>query len=321
MRKKSLFLILSLLVVLYSVESIAATLVPTVNVDTPTNLDVTWFWDDTNLHRVWDSQMIDHMQYSYTEYAQQIQLGLTDDEKAKLLDPTLLAFVHDSRSVHPQVYELKRGCGCPGQIRQVADGERYIFCWWSRTITRLGGVKVRVEGMENLVPGQTYIFAANHQSQFDIFALDGFLMVDFRWLAKKELARIPIVGAAIGLAGSVFVDRSHGREAMKSLAEAATRIASGTSVVVFPEGTRTPDGNLQPFKSGAMYLAIKSGVDIVPLAITGGYEVLPKGRFFFRPGQMVVKIGKPVSTKHYSQKQKQELADLLHDQVASLIAV
>jgi len=192
--------------------------------------------------------------------------------------------------------------------------------WWSRTITRCGGVKVRVEGMENLDPDRPYILASNHQSQFDIFALDGFLMVDFRWLAKKELRRIPIVGAAMGLTGSVFVDRSHGRKAMRSLGEAAKRIASGTSVVIFPEGTRSPDGCLLPFKSGAMYLAIKSGVDIVPVAIVGGYDVLPKGRFLFRPGQMVVKIGKPVSTKDYNQKQKQELADLLHSKVADLIA-
>ena len=135
--------------------------------------------------------------------------------------------------------------------------------WWSRTIARCSGVEVRVEGLENLEGDRPYIFAGNHQSQFDIFALDGFLMVDFRWMAKKELFRIPIVGAAMRLAGSIPIDRSHGRKAMKSLAEAATRIASGTSVVIFPEGTRTSDGRLQPFKSGAMYLAIKSGVDIV----------------------------------------------------------
>lgn len=192
--------------------------------------------------------------------------------------------------------------------------------WWSRTIVRCSGVKVRVEGMENLDPSRPYIFAANHQSQFDIFALDGFLLVDFRWMAKKELFRIPIVGSAMRLAGSIPIDRSHGRKAMKSLAEAAARIASGTSVVVFPEGTRTRDGQLHPFKSGAMYLAIKSGVDIVPMAIVGGFDVLAKGRFLSKPGRMVIKIGQPIATSAYTQKQKQDLADLLHDKVAELIA-
>jgi 1-acyl-sn-glycerol-3-phosphate acyltransferase len=192
--------------------------------------------------------------------------------------------------------------------------------WWSRTIARATGVEVQVEGMENLQPDRPYIFAANHQSQFDIFALDGFLMVDFRWMAKKELFRIPVVGAAMRLAGSIPIDRSHGREAMKSLAEAAGRIASGTSVVIFPEGTRTLDGRLQPFKSGAMYLAIKSGVDIVPMAIVGGYDVLAKGHFLSKPGRIVIKIGQPIATTDYTQKQKQELADLLHSKVAALIA-
>jgi len=192
--------------------------------------------------------------------------------------------------------------------------------WWSRTISRCSGVTVQVEGMDNLEVDRPYIFAANHQSQFDIFALDGYFMVDFRWLAKKELLRIPLVGLAMKLAGTVFIDRSRGRQAMKSLAEAAQRIADGTSVVIFPEGTRSRDGFLQPFKSGGMYLAIKSGVDIVPMSIIGGFEILPKGRFLSRPGQIKIRIGKPVASSGYIQKQKQELADLLHEKVADLIA-
>ena len=192
--------------------------------------------------------------------------------------------------------------------------------WWSRMITRGSGVSVQVDGMDNLEPGKPYIFAANHQSQFDIFALDGYLLVDFRWVAKKELLRIPLVGLAMKLAGTVFIDRSRGRQAMKSLAEAAQRIADGTSVVIFPEGTRSRNGKLQDFKSGAMYLAIKSGVDIVPMSITGSFDILPKGRFLTKPGQINIRIGKPVSTKDYNQKQKQELADLLHEKVAGLLS-
>lgn len=205
-------------------------------------------------------------------------------------------------------------------LRMSARQIKSVPRWWSRTIAWCSGVEVRVEGLENLELDRPYIFAANHQSQFDIFALDGFLMVDFRWMAKKELFRIPIVGTAMHRAGSIPVDRSRGRQAMQSLIEAAGRIAAGTSVVIFPEGTRTRDGNLQPFKSGAMYLAIKSGVDIVPMAITGGFEIMPKGSWRVKPGLMVIKIGQPVSSKDYTQKQKQQLADVLHDKVATLIA-
>lgn len=191
--------------------------------------------------------------------------------------------------------------------------------WWSRVIARAFGVEVEVEGLENLEPEHPYILAANHQSQFDIFALDGYLMVDFRWMAKKELFRIPLVGWSMRLAGSIPIDRSHGRQAMKSLAEAAERIASGTSVVIFPEGTRTRDGNLQPFKAGGMYLAIKSGVKVAPVALTGGFDVLPKGKILPRPGRIRIRVGRPVATAEFSQKQKKGLADLLHDRVAALM--
>jgi 1-acyl-sn-glycerol-3-phosphate acyltransferase len=241
---------------------------------------------------------------------------------------SLMAFINYVRSVLTilVVVPLVTFVTCVGVIigilvlRMSTRRIKAVPRWWSRTIARCNGVEVRVEGLENLEQDHPYIFAANHQSQFDIFALDGFLMVDFRWMAKKELFRIPIVGPAMRLAGSIPIDRSRGRQALKSLAEAATRIASGTSVVIFPEGTRTLDGRLQPFKSGAMYLAIKSGVDIVPMAIIGGFEIMPKGSFLAKPGRITIKIGQPVSSKDYTQKQKQQLADLLHDKVAHLIA-
>ncbi|MEW6519442.1 MAG: lysophospholipid acyltransferase family protein [Thermodesulfobacteriota bacterium] len=191
---------------------------------------------------------------------------------------------------------------------------------WARIILAASGVKVKVTGLENIDKGRPYIFAANHQSQFDIFAMQGFFDFDFRWLAKKELFQIPLFGRAMQLAGYISIDRSHGREALKSLKEAADRIAAGTSVILFPEGTRSLDGKLHDFKSGGMVLAIKSGVPLVPVGISGTYAILPKGKLLAKPGQVFIRVGKPIETKDFSAGQKHELAAMIQGEVARLIS-
>lgn len=191
--------------------------------------------------------------------------------------------------------------------------------WWARSICAASGVAVTVTGTEKLDFNKPYIFAANHQSQFDIFALQGFLGVDFRWLAKKELFQVPIWGPAMRRAGYISIDRSRGKQALKSIGEAAQKIAAGTSVVIFPEGTRTRDGKMQDFKAGAMVLAIKSGVDIVPVAIKGSYEILPKGKLLIKPGNISIQVGAPIATRNYTSKDKHTLAKILHEDVAKLL--
>lgn len=195
-----------------------------------------------------------------------------------------------------------------------------LAAWWAGSICKFGGVQVTVSGAEKLDPKKPFIFAANHQSQFDIFVLQGFLGVNFRWLAKKELFRVPIWGPAMRRAGYIPIDRSHGRQALKSLGEAAQKIAAGTSVIIFPEGTRSKDGKLHDFKAGAMVLAIKSGVPIVPVAILGTYEILPKGRLLTSPGKVEIRVGAPIDTKHYSSRDKHALAKVLHEAVAGLLS-
>lgn len=205
-------------------------------------------------------------------------------------------------------------------LRLPADTMHRLVRLWGRAICVVAGIRVRVEGAENFRPEETYIFAANHQSQTDIPALQGYFMANFRWLAKKELFQVPIWGAAMRGAGYIAVDRSHGRQAMKSLDEAAQRIAEGTSVLVFPEGTRSPDGALLPFKAGALLLAIKAAVPLVPVAICGSRHVLPRGKLLIRPGTITIRIGKPIQTTGYTSRQKNELADLLRHEVARLLA-
>lgn len=191
---------------------------------------------------------------------------------------------------------------------------------WGKMILAASGVTVDVKGLENIKPGRPYIFAANHQSQFDIFAMQGSFDFDFRWMAKKELFNIPLFGSAMRKAGFISIDRSRGRQALKSLMLAAERIASGTSVILFPEGTRSLDGKVHDFKTGGMMLAIKSGVPLVPVGISGSFDVLPKGKLLAKPGHISIRVGTPVETKNYTARQKQELAEKIRNDVLQLIA-
>jgi len=190
---------------------------------------------------------------------------------------------------------------------------------WARTLIRLAGIKVRVVGAENLDPQATYVFAGNHTSQLDIYSFQASCPHDFRWIAKKELFRIPIFGQAMRKVGFISINRSRGREALKSLFLAAERIAEGSSVLIFPEGTRSKDGILQPFKAGAFLLAIKAGVPVVPIGINNAATLLPKGTLLPHPGEIVIRIGEPIPTDDYRTKDKQDLALLLHKRVSELL--
>ncbi|MCI5222218.1 MAG: 1-acyl-sn-glycerol-3-phosphate acyltransferase [Candidatus Electrothrix sp. AR4] len=190
---------------------------------------------------------------------------------------------------------------------------------WGRLLCRLANIRVRVEGRENLDFSRTYIFVGNHTSMADIMSFQGYIGHDFRWIAKKELFAIPIFGPAMRAVDFIPIDRSRGRQAVKSLNDAAERIAEGASVLIFPEGTRSPDGRLQEFKTGAIMLAIKAGVEVVPIGFNGTHQALPKGKLLSRGGEVVLRIGAPLSTKQFKAKDKQELAATLRHQVDALL--
>ncbi len=191
--------------------------------------------------------------------------------------------------------------------------------WWGRSLCRIAGVKVRIKGLENVCDDSGYIYCANHLSQYDIFSFQGYFPLSFRWLAKEELFTIPFLGKAMRNAGHIAINRGHGREAIKSLSRAADQISEGTSILVFPEGTRSRDGSMQTFKSGAMLLAIKSGAPLVPVAIAGSYSILPKGALLAQPGEITIRVGRPISVDGYGHKQKAELAELVQAQVEALL--
>ncbi len=150
---------------------------------------------------------------------------------------------------------------------------------------------------------------ANHQGAFDIFALLAYLPIHFKWLAKEELFRIPIFGWAMGAAGYISIDRRGKKKALESIENAVTKIREGASVLIFPEGTRSPDGKIHPFKKGGFTLAIKAGVPIIPISIRGSREVLPRDSFRLKPGEIEIAIGKPISTHDKSMADRDSLMD------------
>ncbi|RLA87913.1 MAG: 1-acyl-sn-glycerol-3-phosphate acyltransferase [Deltaproteobacteria bacterium] len=179
--------------------------------------------------------------------------------------------------------------------------------WWGRTLLRIAGVAVTIQGLEHLKADQAYIFAANHQSQFDIFVLQACLPGQFRWLAKVELFHIPIFGQALRRMGSLPIDRSNRQAAIRSLDQAAAKVQAGTSIIIFPEGTRGATGQLLPFKKGGFALAIKSGQPIVPVSISGTRFIQPRGALGIHPGPVKVVLGPPLGTSNYTLNRKQEL--------------
>ena len=202
--------------------------------------------------------------------------------------------------------------------RSTVKAQKYPRAW-ARVLLLIAGIRVRVTGMENLDPQATYVFAGNHTSQLDIYSFQGYFPHDFRWIAKKELFKIPIFGLAMRKVGVISIDRSRGREALKSLSQAANRISDGSSVLIFPEGTRSRDGKLQPFKAGAFLLAIKSGVPVIPIGFNNASQLLPKGKLLPKSGEIILRIGPPIPTTGYQARDKQKLAALLHDRVAQLL--
>jgi len=163
---------------------------------------------------------------------------------------------------------------------------------WAKSILWASGVKVEVKGVENL-PSVPAIFMSNHQSAYDIFVLLAHLPVQFRWFAKKSLFQIPFMGWAMRLAGYIPVERDEPSSTFRSFKEAFKRMREGKALLVFPEGTRSRDGTLKPFKKGGFLLALKSSSPIVPISIKGTYEIMPGRSLIPRRSSEVKLIVKP----------------------------
>lgn len=149
---------------------------------------------------------------------------------------------------------------------------------WGRSMFKLFGIPVTVEGREHLKPGQSYIFICNHQGAYDIFLVYGYLGVPFKWMMKQSLRKIPFVGFACEKAGFTFVDKSSPRALAQTMLHARKSLTDGASMVIFPEGARTHTGKMGEFKRGAFQLASQFKLPICPITIDGAFDVLPRDK-------------------------------------------
>lgn len=194
---------------------------------------------------------------------------------------------------------------------------RFYAVPWSRIGLALSGISVRVEGMRNIRPGQSYVVVANHLSHIDIWVLYGYLGMDIRWVAKQEVRRIPIVGISCVALGHVFIDRSHPDRAIASLNAAKQQVVDGTSILFFPEGTRSRDGTLHAFKKGAFRMATDLELPVLPVSLSGTRDALPPESLSFSPSQVVVNILPPLTARDHSEEAVERLLRTSHERIAS----
>ena len=190
--------------------------------------------------------------------------------------------------------------------------------FWSHGLLFFSGVRLDVDYVEPLSPDQCCIYMSNHQSIFDIPALITSLPGQTRLLAKQSLFRIPIFGWAMKAGGFISIDRKNRSKAKESFDSAVSRLKEGSSTLVFPEGTRSLDGELQPFERGGILLALKSGLPIVPVGVIGSMAIRRRGSYVVRPGRITVRYGRPLRVEDFGVRGKQDLTQRVREEIAIL---
>ena len=188
---------------------------------------------------------------------------------------------------------------------------------WSRWILAVCGIQVDVEGLNRIDRTRSYIMISNHLSDFDIWATLAALPLKIRFIAKKELLRVPIFGQALALSDHIVIDRSKPEEAVSRInARVAAQINHGFCILFYAEGTRSPEGNIHPFKKGGVSLAIRTGLPIIPMSISGTRKFLPKRSAFIRPGGRVkIVLGAPINVTGYTLDRRDELNERVRSTV------
>jgi len=190
---------------------------------------------------------------------------------------------------------------------------------WAQNILWAAKVRVNLEGVENLGTEEPQIIVSNHQSWFDVFALAAHLPVRYRFVAKRELGEVPIFGNAWKSCGHVSVDRGNREAAIESLDQAWREVREEKlTMVLFPEGTRSPDGRLKKFKKGAFVLAVQGQVPLVPVAVVGSRDVMPKGTLRVRSGSITLRFGTPIPTEGSTIRDRNRLLNASWDAIVAL---
>lgn len=189
---------------------------------------------------------------------------------------------------------------------------------WSNALLAAGLVRVEVRYDPGLEPGRSYVFLSNHQSLFDIPVLIATAPGQVRMVAKRSLFLIPLFGWALKAGGFISVDRGDRSTARQTFASASARLREGTSILLFPEGTRSLEDTLLPFQRGGFLLALKSGLPIVPVGIRGTRAIQHRGNWAIRPGKVVISYGAPIDAASYGLRRKQELAGEVRARIAGL---
>jgi 1-acyl-sn-glycerol-3-phosphate acyltransferase len=197
----------------------------------------------------------------------------------------------------------------PCSIFGNTEGILHAFArFWARVIMKTILSPVKVTGLEKIDTSKPYVYAVNHGSALDIPVLYVYLPFQFRIVFKKELLSYPIVGWHLKRSGQVCIDQQHPGGSVASIRSALKSLKGGMPLVIFPEGGRTPDGDIKPFLPGAFFLAIKAQVDIVPVALIGTYELLPMNTYHINSRPLEMRVGEPISTAGYSARETEGLS-------------
>lgn len=192
---------------------------------------------------------------------------------------------------------------------------QFITRSWARMIVRASGTPLEISGLSKLDPDSPYVFMSNHQSYFDVIGLAGYLPRPVRFVAKKELVYVPLFGQVMWATGHIIINRARHDSAVDELKKAAAKIAGGTSILVFPEGTRSPDHRLGEFKKGGFMLALAAKVPVVPISIAGTQPMMPKNRWTFARTRVHIVIGDPIPTADLIPEDRDRLMAMTRDAI------
>lgn len=230
--------------------------------------------------------------------------------------PTLVNYIHSAVAI-PLIYLYTVVMGTLSLALSLGDpdGRKQHWCAsvWSRMIVRTVGVRVRMHGAENIREGASYVFLSTHQSYMDIPVMLGYLPAQLRIAAKREVFLIPFLGWHMRRGGHISINRGSTQESVESLRRASKEIRPGVSAFLYPEGTRTRDGSLQPFKKGGFKFALQTGLPIVPVTIVGTRQLLPRDSIVFRPGPVDMYLDSPIPTAGLADRDLPALMQTVRD--------